>query len=138
MADMRRRNPEPPPGKPRVEFKPGLADQMLQELAPLLAEEGIDVDNIDVADLDTLRHALNSAVERRSMELSSPVGQACDIAVATMRLVVEAILDGDTTRAGALLLDQVVPESPEHDGHRRQLYRHHPGPSRRLALRASP
>jgi hypothetical protein len=47
MADMRRRGPEPPPGTPRIEHKPGLADEMLRELAPLLAEEGIDVDNID-------------------------------------------------------------------------------------------
>ena len=47
MAQMRRRDPEPPPGPPRIEFKPGIANEMLHELAPLLAEEGIDVDNID-------------------------------------------------------------------------------------------
>jgi hypothetical protein len=106
MADMRRRSPEPPPGMPRIEHKPGLADEMLRELAPLLAEEGIDVDNIDVPDLDTLQRALDRAVERRNMELFSPVGETRDIALVTLRLVVEAILDGDTTRAGTLL-DQV-------------------------------
>jgi hypothetical protein len=45
---------------PTVEHKPGLAAEMLRELAPLLAEEGIDVDNIDnidVPDLDTLQAA---------------------------------------------------------------------------------
>jgi hypothetical protein len=57
MADMRRRSPEPPPGAPQIQFKPGIAQEMLRELAPLLAEEGIDVDNIDVPDLDTLQAA---------------------------------------------------------------------------------
>ena len=112
MADIRRRSPEPPPGMPQVQFRPGLANEMLRELAPLLAEEGIDIDNIDVPDLDTLQRALNRAVERRNMELFSPVGQARDIACVTLRLVVEAILDGDTTIAAALL-DQVQPESPD-------------------------
>jgi hypothetical protein len=60
MADMRRRSPEPPPGMPQIEFKPGLANEMLRELAPLLAEEGIDVDNIDIPDLDTLQRALTA------------------------------------------------------------------------------
>ena len=46
------------------------------------------------------------------MELFSPVGETRDIALVTLRLIVEAILDGDTTLAGALL-DQVQPESPD-------------------------
>lgn len=112
MADMRRRSPEPPPGMPQIEFKPGLANEMLRELAPLLAEEGIDVDNIDIPDLDTLQAALNRAVERRNMELFSPVGQTRDIALITLRLVVEAILDGDTILASTRL-DQVQPESTD-------------------------
>ena len=48
VPDMRRRSPEPPAGPPRIEFKPGMASDLLRELAPLLAEEGIDADNIDV------------------------------------------------------------------------------------------
>lgn len=39
MADMRRRSPEPPVGMPQIQHKPGLANEMLRELAPLLAEE---------------------------------------------------------------------------------------------------
>jgi hypothetical protein len=112
MADMRRRSPEPPPGMPQIQHRPGLADEMLRELAPLLAEEGIDVDNIDALDLDTLQRALTRAVERRNMELFSPVGATRDIALTTLRLIVEAILDDDTTLAGALL-DQIQPESPD-------------------------
>lgn len=109
---MRRGSPEPPAGLPRIEHKPGLAKEMLRELAPLLAEEGIDVDNIDVADLETLQAAMNRAVERRNMGLFSPVGPTREIAAVTMRLVVEAILDANTSLA-ATLLDQVVPESPD-------------------------
>ena len=41
-------------GRRRIQFKPGMANELLHELAPLLAEEGIDVGNIDVADPDTL------------------------------------------------------------------------------------
>lgn len=114
MADnMRRRSQEPPPpGMPQVQHQPGLADEMLRELAPLLAEEGIDIESIDVPDLDTLQAALNRAVERRNMELFSPVGATREIALGTLRLVVEAILDGDTILAGTLL-EQVQPESPD-------------------------
>jgi hypothetical protein len=39
MADMRRRSLEPPPQLPQIQFTPGLANEMLPELAPLLAEE---------------------------------------------------------------------------------------------------
>jgi hypothetical protein len=112
MADMRRRSLEPPSGLPRIEFKPGLADEMLRELAPLLAEEGIDVNSIDVPDMETLQRALDRAVERRNLDLFTPVGPARDIAVATLRLTVEAILEENTVLAGALL-DQVEPESPD-------------------------
>jgi len=112
---MRRSSPEPPPGAPQIQYKPGVADEMLRELAPLLAEEGIDVDNLDdldVADLQTLQDAMNRAVERRNMQLFTPVGPARDIAVTTLRRMVDAILDGDTTTAGELM-DQVEPESPD-------------------------
>jgi hypothetical protein len=101
VPDMRRRTPEPPPaGLPDVQFKPGMADELLRELAPLLAEEGIDVSNIDVPDLDTLQQALNRAVERHNM------------AMFTMRLAAEAITVGDTALAAGVL-DQAQPESPD-------------------------
>lgn len=112
MADMRRRSPEPPPGPPQIQFKPGIANEMLRDLAPLLAEEGIDVDNIDVPDLDTLQAAMNRAVERHNMARFTPVGQARDLVVTTLRLAIEAMADGDTARAGAILA-KVQPESPD-------------------------
>ena len=111
MADMRRRSPEPPPGLPKIEVKPGMARELLRELAPLLAEEGIDADNIDVPDLQTLQAAMSRAAERRNMTMFTPVGHARDLAVTTLRLAAEALAGGDTTLAAAIL-DQAQPESP--------------------------
>jgi hypothetical protein len=55
MGSWQTCGPEPPPGPPRIEFKARIANEMLRELAPLLAEEGVDVDNIDVPDVETLQ-----------------------------------------------------------------------------------
>jgi hypothetical protein len=52
------------------------------------------------------------AVERHNMARFTPVGQARDLAVTTLRLVIEAAADGDTALAGAIL-QQVQPESPD-------------------------
>jgi len=112
MADMRRRTPEPPPGPPDIQVKPGMAQELLRELAPLLAEEGIDVDNIDVPDLQTLQRAMNRAMERHNMSLFTPVGQARALAAVTLRVAAEAIADGDS-RLAAAVLDQAQPESPD-------------------------
>lgn len=105
---MRRRSPEPPAGPPQIQLKPGMAQELLRELAPLLAEEGIDVDNIDVPDVQTL----NRVMERHNMSLFTPVGRARELAAATLRLAVEAIADGDTPLA-ATVLNQAQPESPD-------------------------
>lgn len=112
MADLRRRDPEPPVGVPRIEHKPGMADEMMRELAPLLAEEGIDLAGDNVPDLETLQAALNRAVERRNLELFTPVGATRQVALATLHQVVEAVLAGDSATAGRLL-EQVQPESPD-------------------------
>lgn len=112
MPDMRRRSPEPPAGMPEVQFKPGMANELLRELAPLLAEEGIDVDDIDVPDLDTLNRALSRAVERHNMAMFTPAGDARELAAVTVRLAAEAIISGDT-RLAAEILDQAQPESPD-------------------------
>ena len=89
-----------------------MANELLHELAPLLAEEGIDASNIDVPDLDTLQRALGRAVERHNMAMFTPVGQPRELAAITMRLTAEAIAGGDTPLA-ASILDQAQPESPD-------------------------
>jgi hypothetical protein len=61
--------------------------------------------------LATRQAALNRAVERHNMTRFTPVGHARDLTVTTLRLVIEAIADGDTALAAAIL-DQAEPESP--------------------------
>jgi hypothetical protein len=112
MADMRRRSPEPPPGPPQIQLTPGLGEQTMRELAPLLAGEGIDVDNIGVPDPGTLQAALDRAVERHNMTRFTPVGHARDLAVSTLRDVIGAIAGNDTAQAAAILT-RVQPESPD-------------------------
>jgi hypothetical protein len=114
MASIRRRTPEPPAGLPQVQFRPGLANETLHELAPLLAEEGIDVDNIDVPDLDTLQQAMNRAVERHNMMRFTPVGAARDDALDVLREVSVALATDDPGYAGDVL-DSVPPDAPDDD-----------------------
>jgi hypothetical protein len=112
VANMRRSGPEPPPGMPEIQHRPGLATEILRELAPLLAEEGIDVDHIDAADVETLQAAMDRAVERLNVARFTPVGEARDYAVTTLRLVVEAIAEDNTELADAIL-DSVPSEAPD-------------------------
>ncbi len=135
MADMRRRSPEPPPGAPQIQLKPGLAKETLRELAPLLAEEGINVEYIDVPGLDTLQAALGRAVERHNMTRFTPVGHARDLAVTTLRLVIEALAAGDTTLAAAIPGTSTARPTGQRHRHRRRLHRRRPRPARRLARR---
>ena len=55
VADLKRSQPEPPPVSPRVRWKLGLADELLNELAPLLAGHGIDIHDRGARNLDTSR-----------------------------------------------------------------------------------
>lgn len=56
---------------------------------------------------------MNRAVERLNLTRFTPLGRARDLAVAVLRQTVEALAAGDSQQASALL-DQVVPESPDH------------------------
>ena len=111
VADMRRGGPEPASGMPEIRRTPGMADEMLKELGPLLAEEGIDLGGSGVQDMVTLQAALDRAVERRNMQLFTPVGEAREQATHALRRVVTAISAGDSVLA-ADILDGVPPESP--------------------------
>ena len=81
----------------------------MRELAPLLAEDGIDLNN--VGDMGALNRALQKATERRNLELFTPVGARRDQAIALLILVVAAIANNETELAGRLL-DSAQPESP--------------------------
>ena len=60
-----------------------------------------------------LQRALDRAVERQNLALFTPTGRARDLAATALRQASEAIADGDTARAAAVL-DQIQPESPDH------------------------
>lgn len=47
---------------PEIQFKPGRANELMAELAPLPAEEGVDINDVDVPDLDTRQQAMNRAI----------------------------------------------------------------------------
>ncbi len=115
---MRRHGPEPLWDGPQIKHTPGLAVELLRELAPLLAEDGIiinpDGDIVgDLPDLQTLQHALDRAVERQNLALFTPIGHARDLATAVLRQVSIALAVGATTTAAAVLEHQVVPASPD-------------------------
>lgn len=113
MVDPRRSSAEPPWAGPEIVHTPGVADDLMRELTPILAEDGIDLDDPDtIPDMETLQAALNRAVERRNLELFTPVGEARQLALTTLRLFVEAIASGQTELAGAILAT-ALPESPD-------------------------
>lgn len=113
MVDPRRSSPEPPWGGPEIVHTPGMGDDLMRELAPLLAEDGIDLDDPSkIPDTATLQAALDRAIERRNTELFTPIGEARQLALTTLRLYVEAIADDQTELAGAILAT-AVPESPD-------------------------
>lgn len=119
-TDMRRGDPEPAwPGPETIAHTPGLARSMMRELAPLLAEDGIIIDDdgeivSEVPDLETLQRAMARAVERQNLALFTPVGGDRELAAVALREVVEALAAGQSTRASDVL-EAVVPESVEHD-----------------------
>jgi hypothetical protein len=80
-----------------------MANEMMRELAPFLAEEGIDVDNIDVPDLETLNAAFARAVERHNMVQSTPLGATRDNTLTTLRAIVTALTESDDVTAAELL-----------------------------------
>ncbi|MCU1481190.1 MAG: hypothetical protein JWQ19_1976 [Subtercola sp.] len=96
-----------------VVHRPGLAAELMQELAPLLAEDGFDMDNLETADLDTLNAALARAVDRRNFERFVPVGSARHAALAMLRLTSEAIGEANIEFA-RLVIGGIEPE-PEGD-----------------------
>jgi len=104
MGDVRRSSPEPPWGGPQVVHTPGMADDLMREIAPLLAEDGIDLDDpASIPDQERLQRALDRAIERRNVALFTPVGEARSVALTTLRLYVEAIASDQTELAGAIL-----------------------------------
>ena len=70
MPDGRRPLPEPRWVGPEIVHTPGMTDDLMREIAPLLAEDGIDLnDPGSIPDMSVLQRALDRAIERRNMAL---------------------------------------------------------------------
>ncbi|WP_369045185.1 hypothetical protein [Sinomonas sp. P10A9] len=83
---------------------PGMAARMMDELAPLLADEGIDLNDRDGDnDLGAVNEALARATERHNLTLFTPVGARRAGALAVLRLFAESFCEGDEDRAAAVL-----------------------------------
>lgn len=108
FGSLRVEGQESGPGPLRVSHRPGMADELLTGLAPLLAEDGIDLHN--PPDPDVFRAALARAVERRNMELFTPIAARREVAAAALSGVVAAIAAGRDQEAAARL-ERIVPES---------------------------
>ena len=79
-----------PPGV-EIRHRVGADAELMEQLAPLLAAEGIDIKNLADADPEELNEALTRAVERHNMELSTPVGDQRARAINTLRELVVAL-----------------------------------------------
>ena len=91
-------------GQAQVVHMPGMADDLMREIAPLLAEDGMDLDGpVDPPTPMTLHRALDRAIERRNVAHFTPVGEARSVALTTLRLCVEGISSNQTELAGAIL-----------------------------------
>ncbi len=92
-----------------VVHKPGMAAGLMDELGPLLAAEGIDLDNLDGTNPDEINAALANVTERYNLELFTPTGDDLAGALEVLNECAEAIGEGDSGLAG-LILDSVRPE----------------------------
>jgi len=104
--------PEPFDGSaflpPGVKHVPGMAQELMDELAPLLAAEGIDLNN-PPEDLDVFNAALRSASERRNMELFIPVGEERVRALVLVFSAIKQVAMGDEGTGIAVLSAAVPP-----------------------------
>ncbi|HEY4534913.1 MAG TPA: hypothetical protein VIG71_02915 [Enteractinococcus sp.] len=82
-----------PPGA-KIGHQPGTADQLMHEIAPLLAAEGIDVYNLEHVELEVLNAAMARALDRRTMELLTPIGDQETVTILTLHGIVFALASG--------------------------------------------
>lgn len=94
-----------------IVHSPGSADRFLSEIAPLLADEGIDLDTFN-GDTDTLNDALARATERHNLMLFSPTGRDLAGAIMVLRTFAKARADGDLEHA-EYVLHAVQPDATE-------------------------
>jgi hypothetical protein len=86
-----------------IVHKPGMAEALMKEYAPLLAEEGIDFDDPSTFDVETLNEALQRAVERRNFELFVATGTHRSHALMLLQSATKALARGDRDTAESII-----------------------------------
>ena len=95
-----------------MHFEPGIGAEVLSRLAPLLADEGIDLDDLDSFDPQSLQEALNRVSERANLVAFTPFGRARALAACALREAVDARASGYDAGVRDVLA-RLVPESPD-------------------------
>lgn len=98
-----------------VRHQPGLAAELMEQIAPLLADEGIDLDDLDADDLESVNAALGRATERHNMTLMTPIGPQREGTIVALREITTALAGGDLSGAGTLL--DSIPSQATGDQH---------------------
>lgn len=87
----------------RMQRDPEAIDEVLEELKPLLAADGIDIHDLPNVDPDELHAAMARAIERHQLEAHTPVGDARTLTVDTIRDISEALYQQQPAQAESML-----------------------------------
>lgn len=95
-----------------VQHMPEQGDELMQQLAPLLSADGIDVDNLGDVDQSQLETAMARAIERHNLELMTPVSDERARTINTLRDISQA-LDAQQHDKAVEILGNIGPEAAE-------------------------
>src|SRR5699024_11108395 len=90
--------------KKGIVHKPGMAAELMQEIAPLFKAEGIDLDDPDPDfDPDTLNAAMSRAVEQHNLGLMTPVAAEREQVEQVLTEFAEALTEKRLRAAGTVI-----------------------------------
>lgn len=95
-----------------VHHMPEQGDELIQQLAPLLSADGIDVNNLDDVDPSQFETAMARAIERHNLELMTPVSDERARTINTLRDISQA-LDAQQHDKAVEILGNIGPEAHE-------------------------
>lgn len=95
-----------------VQHMPEQGDELMQQLAPMLSADGIDVDNLGDVDPSQLETAMARAIERHNLELMTPVSDERARTINTLRDISQA-LDAQQHDKAVEILGNIGPEAAE-------------------------
>lgn len=95
-----------------IVHRPGMADEFMKQIEPLLAADGFDLNNQDQdVDLDDLDAAMGRAVERHNMELVTPVG---DARILTVNVLREFVMAYGNSQLEDTIFNRLRPDPTKH------------------------